>query len=47
VPVLGIITTLVAGGICWYSWRFGARQVLWSTGAREVTEPAHRNNGSW
>ena len=40
VPVLGIVTTLVAGGICWYSWRFGARQVLWSTGAREVTEPA-------
>jgi heat shock protein HtpX len=40
VPVLGIITTLLAGGICWYSWRFGARQVLWSTGAREVTEPA-------
>jgi len=40
VPVIGIITTLVAGGICWYSWRFGARQVLWSTGAREVTEPA-------
>jgi heat shock protein HtpX len=40
VPVLGIITTLVAGGICWYSWKFGARQVLWSTGAREVTEPA-------
>ena len=40
VPVLGIVTTLIAGGICWYSWRFGARQVLWSTGAREVTEPA-------
>jgi heat shock protein HtpX len=40
VPVLGIFTTLVAAGICWYSWRFGARQVLWATGAREVTEPA-------
>jgi heat shock protein HtpX len=40
IPVLGIITTLLAGGICWYSWKFGARQVLWSTGAREVTEPA-------
>ena len=39
VPVLGIVTTLIAAGICWYSWRFGARQVLWSTGAREVTEP--------
>ena len=40
VPFIGIITTLIAGSICWYSWRFGARQVLWSTGAREVTEPA-------
>ena len=40
VPVIGIVTTLVAGGICWYSWRFGPRQVLWSTGAREIVEPA-------
>ena len=40
VPFLGIFTTLVAGGICWYSWRFGPRQVLWATGAREVVEPA-------
>jgi heat shock protein HtpX len=40
VPVLGIFTTLVAAGICWYSWRFGARQVLWATGARELAEPA-------
>jgi heat shock protein HtpX len=40
VPVLGIFTTLVAAGICWYSWRFGARQVLWATGAREIVEPA-------
>jgi heat shock protein HtpX len=39
VPFIGIVTTLIAGGICWYSWRFGARQVLWSTGAREVVEP--------
>ena len=40
VPVIGIVTTLIAGGICWYSWRFGPRQVLWSTGAREIVEPA-------
>ena len=40
VPVIGILTTVVAAGICWYSWRFGPRQVLWSTGAREVIEPA-------
>jgi heat shock protein HtpX len=40
IPVIGIFTTLAAGGICWYSWRYGARQVLWSTGAREIVEPA-------
>ena len=40
IPVIGIFTTLAAAGICWYSWRFGPRQVLWSTGAREVVEPA-------
>jgi heat shock protein HtpX len=39
VPVIGLFTTLVAGGICWYSWRYGPRQVLWSTGARELVEP--------
>jgi heat shock protein HtpX len=39
VPVIGLFTTLVAGGICWYSWRYGPRQVLWSTGARELLEP--------
>jgi len=40
VPVIGIVTTLIAAGICWYSWRYGPRQVLWSTGARELVEPA-------
>ena len=40
IPWLGIVTSLSAGGICWYSWRFGPRQVLWSTGARELTLPA-------
>ena len=40
IPVIGLVTTLVAGGICWYSWRYGPRQVLWSTGARELVEPA-------
>jgi heat shock protein HtpX len=39
-PVIGLFTALVAAGICWYSWRFGSRQVLWSTGAREIVEPA-------
>ena len=40
VPVIGIFTTLVAGGICWYSWRYGPEKVLWATGAWEVIEPA-------
>jgi heat shock protein HtpX len=37
VPWLGMVTSVIAGGICWYSWRFGPRQVLWATGARELT----------
>jgi heat shock protein HtpX len=40
VPIIGIVATLVAGGISWYSWRFGAQRVLWATGAWEVVEPA-------
>ncbi len=40
IPVAGIFTTMVAAGICWYSWRYGAQRVLWSTGAREITDPA-------
>jgi heat shock protein HtpX len=40
VPIFGLVTTAAAAALCWYSWRFGARQVLWSTGAREILEPA-------
>ena len=40
IPGIGIVATLVAGGICWYSWRKGPARVLWATGAREVVEPA-------
>ena len=40
VPYMGIITTLVAGWICWYSWRHGAERVLWATGAWEIVDPA-------
>jgi heat shock protein HtpX len=40
VPFIGIFTTLVAAGICWYSWRYGAERVLWATGARELIQPA-------
>jgi heat shock protein HtpX len=40
VPFIGIFTTLVAAGICWYAWRYGPERVLWATGAWEVIEPA-------
>ena len=40
VPFIGLITTLAAGGICGYSWRYGAEKILWSTGAWELIEPA-------
>ncbi|MEP6571079.1 MAG: M48 family metallopeptidase [Gemmatimonadota bacterium] len=40
VPFFGILTSLVAAGICWYSWKQGASRVLWATGATELTEPA-------
>ncbi len=40
VPWIGLILTLVAGGICWYSWKKGPERVLWSTGAREILEPS-------
>jgi heat shock protein HtpX len=40
IPIIGIVMTLAAGGICWYSWRYGPERVLWATGAWEVVEPA-------
>lgn len=40
VPFIGIFTTLVAAGICWYSWRYGPEKILWATGAWEIIEPA-------
>jgi heat shock protein HtpX len=40
IPVIGVVTTLIAAGICWYSWCKGPERVLWATGAREITEPA-------
>lgn len=40
VPLIGIFTTLVAGGICWFSWRYGPGRILWATGAWEIIEPA-------
>ncbi len=40
VPFIGLVSTLVAAGICWYAWRNGPERVLWSTGAWEIVEPA-------
>jgi len=40
IPFIGIVVTLIAGGVCWYSWKKGANRVLWATGAWEVIEPA-------
>jgi heat shock protein HtpX len=40
IPFIGIVTTLIAGGICWYAWRYGPQRVLWATGAWEIIEPA-------
>jgi heat shock protein HtpX len=40
IPFIGILTTLAAGGICWYAWRYGPEKVLWATGAWELIEPA-------
>ncbi|HEX2218080.1 MAG TPA: M48 family metallopeptidase [Gemmatimonadales bacterium] len=39
-PFIGLVTTLLAGGICWYAWRHGPERVLWATGAWEIIEPA-------
>jgi len=39
IPFIGLVTTVVAGGICWFSWRYGPERVLWATGAWEIVEP--------
>ncbi|MEO7962542.1 MAG: M48 family metalloprotease, partial [Gemmatimonadaceae bacterium] len=38
-PLFGIMLLLIAGAIATYAWKTGARQVLWSTKAREITTP--------
>ena len=40
VPFAGLITTALAAGMAWYSWRHGADRVLAATGAWELLEPA-------
>ena len=39
VPFIGLAGMAIAAGIAWFSWRFGAKQVLAAAGAVEVTEP--------
>jgi len=38
-PWIGVVVTAIAAITAWVSWRKGPQQVLWSTGAREVTTP--------
>jgi heat shock protein HtpX len=40
IPFIGLITTAIAAGICWFAWRYGPERVLWATGAWEIIEPA-------
>ncbi|MEO8200700.1 MAG: M48 family metallopeptidase [Gemmatimonadota bacterium] len=38
IPFIGIVMSLAAAGICWYSFRKGPARVLWATGATEIVE---------
>jgi heat shock protein HtpX len=40
IPVMGLVSTVIAAGICWFAWRHGPERVLWATGAWEIIEPA-------
>lgn len=38
-PFVGIVVTVIALGVAWRSWTKGPKQILWSTGATELTSP--------
>jgi heat shock protein HtpX len=38
-PWIGVAVTTIAAIVAWVAWRRGPQQVLWSTGARELTDP--------
>ncbi|MGH7648074.1 MAG: M48 family metallopeptidase [Gemmatimonadaceae bacterium] len=38
-PFLGIFLSIIAAGMAWWAWTTGPKRVLWSTGARELTDP--------
>jgi len=40
IPGLGILLLLIAGGMAWWGYRFGATSLIRATGAREIIEPA-------
>jgi len=40
VPLVGVALSLLALGVAWFSWRRGARQVLWASGAWELVTPS-------
>jgi len=40
IPIIGIVTSVLAIGVCWYAQHKGAERVLWSAGAWEIIEPA-------
>ena len=40
IPFIGIATSVLAIGTCWYAQHKGAERVLWATGAWEIIEPA-------
>jgi heat shock protein HtpX len=39
IPFIGLVSTVLAAGICWFAWRHGPERVLWATGAWEIIEP--------
>jgi heat shock protein HtpX len=38
-PWLGIVLTIVASGVAWYTYKTGPEKVLWATGAQELIDP--------
>jgi len=38
-PFLGIVLSIIAGIMAMWAWSTGPKRVLWSTGARELTDP--------
>ena len=39
-PWFGMLMTTVGAGMTWHAWKTGASQVLWATGAQELTVPS-------